>query len=561
MKKIFKFFIVVFILMLMNINIRAEIIQSPKENTSSKYICENMEFNLIKGIDNNEDIENSSFYNQIFENLSGYVEEGPIYIFADIKSKSYSLKLKVEIMYESGKCLSYKAFLDDELIYFVEFVDEQVNIKLTKEINLYEKYKELFTCDFSDTFDYEQSTLFASGSDYYQVQEEYVEPNTFGGLYIMEYKINYGYESDDEIHFIVDSDNPLSLDEIINSIIIEDETDGVIKEYELLQTNYEVIDNYVTEGDYPLSFLVRDNAGNTSLFKAIISVYDITAPEITATDCSQSYYFLKTQEDIKKQFNIPAGTTLTIVEDNYTPNYNILGTYKVVGEVRDSVGNTNRADLYITVKDNLPPVISIEKSVCISTVDDYELDDFLKYVSAFDSGEQKETKCIIEVDMNDYMNNKRKVGIYRFYITSTDSTGNKGEAYLTVKVIDSDYPLFKADEYTLIIKQGQMISREEIIEILKKRGQVNEENIEISSDYFNEDNPEGSYVLDVVDSKGNKYKNTIEVFKSDENIDYTPKKNKVKNNEYLAYYIVGGAIIVIIVTLGVLFIVRYKKRH
>lgn len=563
MKKIICILLIFSFFMIVSININAEIIQSPQINQSSEYLCEDKEFNLIKGIDNKEEILLSQYYYHISENMTGYIVDGEVEIYAVLESNLGKLDLTIKISFEDEDWIGYDAYLDEELIYSVSLENGDPTIKLAKEINLYEKGNSGYVCTFLDEARYSNDVIFSEGTDPEFLISEYAHPYTYTAFYIMKYSVNEGYESGDVIRFVVDSDNPISLDEILESIVIEDETDGSITKYTILKNEYVIVDNHIAVGDYKLELMTRDYAGNTTVLMAIVSAYDVTPPTICAVDCSFSYTYLRSEEELKAQFNIEDGATIEIIEDNYTPNYNKLGTYTVIGQAKDSSGNTNEATLNVTVSDNRPPVITIEKNPCISTLDDYSLDDFLKFVSAYDAAEGDYTECVVETDVNNYMNNKRKAGFYKFYITSSDNEGNKGEGYLTVKVIDSDYPLIKADEYTIIVKEDYTLTREEIIAVLKSRGQIIESStVEVKSNYFNDEKPNGLYTLDIIDSSGNQYSNTIEIFKLDQNVDYSPKpKNEEDNKDYTMYYIFGGIAVVLIGVCTVLLVIKQKKRH
>lgn len=562
MKKIKCILLILLFFFIFSTNINAEIIESPEINQSSEYMCEGKSFNLMKGIDNAEDILDSYYYFHIYENITGYIVNGEVHVFGEITSDSYSFELIAVVGFEDSNWISYDIYLEDELIYSVSFNDGNPTVNLSKEINLYQLYKEVFTFTLTEDIYYDQGIELNPDCDPNSMVGDFLEVYTFKAIYIMEYRVNEGYEEDDVIRFVVDSNNPLSSSEILDSIIIEDETDGEIVDYEILQNDYVVTDNYIEEGDYTLEVLTRDYAGNTTVLSAVVSAYDITPPTITATDCSYSYVFLYSWDSLKKKFTVEEGATLEIIEDNYTPNYNKLGTYTVVGQATDSAGNTATATLYVTVIDDRAPIITVNKNECISTLDDYNLQDFVKFVSAYDSGEDRYTDCVVETDLNDYMNNKRKAGYYRFYITSTDEAGNKGEGYLTIRVVDSDYPLIKADEYTFIVKEDYQITKEEIIEILKNRGQITENvNIELTSSYFEEESPNGTYLLEVTDSEGNKYTNSIEIFEVENNFDYSTKPDEEVKQDYSSYYIIGGVSAALIVVIGVLAVIKSKKRH
>ena len=189
----------------------------------------------------------------------------------------------------------------------------------------------------------------------------------------MEYKVNTGYDENELIHIISDSNNPLTIEEILDSIEIEDETEGIIEEYEVLENEYIVENNYIEPGDYSLVLLTRDSYGNTTVFKSYVSVYDVTPPIIEAFPYSISYVAKMTNEQILGRFKTETDAKLEIIEDNYSANFNVLGDYTITIKATDPYGNSSTKDVTITVVDDVPPVLTISKNVCISTLDNYYL--------------------------------------------------------------------------------------------------------------------------------------------------------------------------------------------
>ncbi len=120
-----------------------------------------------------------------------------------------------------------------------------------------------------------------------------------------------------------------------------------------------------TLGTYYITYNVSDSSGNNavSITRTVI-VQDSIAPVINAADQvtfnSQSETLAELTSNMTA-FDIHGGNLtaqITVVEDNYTANINVVGTYTVTFQVSDAQLNTTQITITIIVKDDLPPVFT-----------------------------------------------------------------------------------------------------------------------------------------------------------------------------------------------------------
>lgn len=122
-----------------------------------------------------------------------------------------------------------------------------------------------------------------------------------------------------------------------------------------------------THKNYEGKFKVGDKYGNFSdVYTVQVNYIDTIAPTISGLNAYSTTPETKLNvETIKSNLqahdNKDGNVTSSIVvkTDNYSANYNIIGTYTIVFEAQDSSGNKGTFNLSVTVTDNVPPVFYV----------------------------------------------------------------------------------------------------------------------------------------------------------------------------------------------------------
>ena len=115
---------------------------------------------------------------------------------------------------------------------------------------------------------------------------------------------------------------------------------------------------------------------------------------------------------------------VTILEDNFTDNRNIPGTYDVSFKVSDYSGNETHKTITITVKDDIPPMYTIKDSYFVYTDGSSYLDiDTMVYILKRDLF-MLDDFSTFEVYEDTYTSSHNEDGNYAvsFKITHSDDT-------------------------------------------------------------------------------------------------------------------------------------------
>ncbi len=548
---------------------KAEIFTEPEKNMNAVCLSRDCTFNILKGMSTEEELYGGYFGEAYINYVDFYVVKGECYLKGEIYGESGTAKIQATMYAENGYFYKYQIHIDDELIFeFTETENQRLTVTLTKEVDLNKVIgysKSGFHLRYEPVLEYSEGVDRHGIAqhcndcwDYWDIDVEFVDRLGFSCLYATMYKVNDKYDPN-EIHFISESSHPLSMEEIKNSIRISDETEGELENFEILDNTY-ILDenNYIVPGNYEFTIKAQDAGGNITLQHCYVDVYDLTPPVITGKEKTRSYDFeFKDLTTLFTATDLSGSCKITIIENNYTPNKDKLGDYTLTAKATDPYGNYSTCTTIIHVVDKNPPVIRYRSYVTISTLDEVDLDYFNQYVTVVDGIDGE--RDVVFTDLDNYLNNKRKPGHYRIQVEASDLSGNVGRAIIKVTVVDSDYPVISTEDYVLIVPNSYVVTKEELIALLEKSGQFSAGVKEVSSNYFNENDPQGEYSLYIKDNDENSYKETL-VIAEEEEVDFTPIPKTVKKKDY-TIYIIGGVGIVFILGLVILGYRIRKKKH
>lgn len=538
-------------------------LENQQENKALFELVPNNKFNVLEGCKSEDYLEQGLFYHYYMELVEGHLIEGELYLNGLVTGDSGSKHIKATYYIENYKLVRYHVAFEEKVFYEFLVHNEKPTIILCKEVNLNELIgysPSLFTlsCDFN--FEYSASARI--NPDYVAPADYEIERSGFKCIFATTYSTNPIYESK-KVHFIVDCENPLTFEQILSSIRVTDETEGNIPNVQVIDSTYEETQGYKTPGEYSFTLMARDTYGNTTVQECVVDVVDITPPAIQGKDERTSYVLYLDENYFLKRFTAedPSGISyIKIVENTYAGHNHEPGIYTVTAEAADTYGNTARASIRVEIVDDRSPVITIDRSPIISTKDNYILDDFKQFLHVYDEIDGIITEYKV-TDLDDYLNHKAVYGEYRFLVEAEDSSGNSIRKEFSVRVIDEDFPVIEVTDFTIVVDEGSILTMEQIRAVLVSAGQLQEDDeITLSSVYFEEENPSGSYSL-IVTAGDKVFHNTIDVVaKEEKNHDYTVP-SVPKKETFARYYILGGGIAVALLFLCGLSAVIWKKRH
>lgn len=179
-----------------------------------------------------------------------------------------------------------------------------------------------------------------------------------------------------------------------------------------------------TAGEYPVRYLVSDEAGNTSEVTIPVTIKDTTAPVITLSkkkfvikDTDEAPAYLKYVSANDKADGDMSDEIKVVDKD---VDYGSPGTYKLLYRVKDAAGNIAKKSAKVVIKDTTPPVLTLSRNKFNYTIGDKK-PNYKSAASAKDSAEGKIARISVDDSDVDY----GKAGTYKIRYTVRDSAGNK----------------------------------------------------------------------------------------------------------------------------------------
>lgn len=218
-------------------------------------------------------------------------------------------------------------------------------------------------------------------------------------------------------------------------------------------------------GTYQVTCRATDEAGNFADATATITVEDKTAPTLAVNNVDRNYNDKIT--DLKSLFTYSDDVSeldriiFEIVTDNYTVNFNVKGNYAVRARVTDEAGNSSEASAVVRVVDNTKPVITVPTEVTVGNSTLVSADSLKAKIVVEDGYDGTITNFSI-IDTENYQDNYKTIGRYKFQISARDESGNTQIAYFTVIVTDTTSPKVYYDRYYICISESEILTDEMI---------------------------------------------------------------------------------------------------
>lgn len=245
--------------------------------------------------------------------------------------------------------------------------------------------------------------------------------------------------------FVTSYSNNYSLSYIIDShIVVIDDIDGDITDQIII-----VSDNYTpnmnTVGTYIVELKATDAAGNTAYFTLTIIVKDEISPVIDGP-ASITVGFdttLTTIALINDNYFVTDGhdtdITISIVEDNYSANKTVVGSYTVKLKATDSSNNETTKTITINVVDQNAPTLHSDTYIYVFQSSNESLSGLISQIAITDDYDaENEIQKTIESETFSLSGNQP--GVYSLILRATDSSNNTSTFTFTIEIRDDIYP-------------------------------------------------------------------------------------------------------------------------
>ena len=508
-------------------------------------------YNYLVFANEQEQLDKTNFiryYDGVFEDTC--YNEDFIYYVELINSQGTSYTMKCVYTFQQEFLAIVEYFLNDVVVYSADYFGSELNNVRTINTIVVEEYTGIEDDYFlvNDCYFVEQMTFDIS------IPKMISLACCLGNLYLK----NVQYKGND-VYFLSQINNPITIDEIKAHLSARDSTDGDITENIEIYNNTYIVDENLSLGKYSFDAYVHDYYGNTTYQKCYVMVVDLEAPVIVGQDIEVSSESFLSKDKLLKQFTATDNNgqcTIEIIENNYTANYNSIGTYTVTAKATDEDGNSSTATINVNVVDLTPPVATVFISdITISSLDDYSEEDLISFFKISDKIDGDNVTVWLE-DLDGYFLNTRKSGEYMFYLYAADTSNNKMQRTFRLYVVDEDFPTIEVDStFSIIISSDDVLTKEQIIAYFNALPNIDQQVVEVSSEYFSAENKEGEYNLELTMDDGSIVESKI-IIKAKEN-NYSPKED----NGFSVMYVGIGIIGLMIIAVGCLSIVRLKKKR
>lgn len=517
----------------------------------------NSPFNFVRGtLDINE--FNQENYDKFNYFIAQYVESG--YLTSDIDGKfgTNSVRFSEKATITNGVLTGIEYRFNEKIFFEGLIEDGEITIIKDEEVFLGEIYSDYSLRFQQKSYNYDGTFLefYPDHSiDDFEVHIEGFAFNWLGTLIVLP---NTYYEGHD-CHIVMPYNNKLTMDEILDNVIISDFSDDYDMHVDSTDYEYETSKT----GTYHLRVIANDRSNHYTFQDVIIDVVDIISPVITQNKpIILDYPADITEEDLIEYFDIEEENDYFYSID-LTDYHNELGTYSLTLEVNDEYNNESSLDFTVTIVDQKAPNIGHLLSINVNNLEytDYDQISQLSLLSIVDNydGDMKD-KAIFN-DLDDYQNNYHKPGTYRIQVEVSDTAGNSTSSIIKVNVKDADYPIIEIDKYLIVTEKGSPLTKEEVIELFKSLGYILEDE-DIDGDVFNLTSLDGEYDFNY------QLEDTIKdgiistkIENSEPSIISPQVEKQIEEGMNLTLILIISISSFALITFLVLGIVLYKKKH
>lgn len=237
---------------------------------------------------------------------------------------------------------------------------------------------------------------------------------------------------------IVDSNNPLSIEEIKSNLTATDNIDGNIED--LIFVLYdEYTNNEKTVNNYIVKYAISDSSNNLSTYNVLVEVLDVTAPIFNGEQYIKYYLsdgeidllsYVEAIDDVDG--DVSNSITITSNPFLYRP-----GQYIVTYSVSDSSNNISTRDIRFVVYDDVLPVITANGRIISKTIADTLTIEQLREMLAISLEGKEEVYSQLVLDYDEYTGNENKVGEYEVMFSYYDESFILQTEKFVIKVLDN----------------------------------------------------------------------------------------------------------------------------
>ena len=571
MKKFLTFLTLFFIILLFPITISAHDFDGEQNSQIEAIVGKSREeLNTIDFINKLKKIESS-----------GYMDEGYLVYFRIVRNKAVAYDFDARIYFEDSKAARYEIYIDNVMMYRVAITDNGFTLFNDIRIDYSSKYDDIFTANavgytFVGTYngEYNRQSLKQINSDIMAVgfnalnilsveKLEDFEVKTYQDN-LQNYKLgNLFSVSGVENQEIIDTDYNFENNTIgVGKYYIY--SSGVLGDklvYQKMIINVEKEATPTTPGTITTTTTtVEPTTTTTNTPVGTTTDIEQTTSNVTTTnELKIDDYVVGYRENIEREKYIAYlknkyGLDVLRIQSSYFDNTNKLGKHNVEITTNDNVLNAN-----IVVVDDVAPII-IGNNVTISSQTKFSLDEYRNRLTAVDEIDGTiSCKNIKMEDLDGYLNNPNKSGVYKIEASVSDLSGNVCKSIFEIYVTDSNNYGVYIENATIIITNSTVASESDLINFLKKNGLITTNNVSLSSTYFDSVEPKGEYNLEVSEAD-NKNVFLIHVQDSKESEKEVKKDTDNKTNDnFIVYMIIGiSSVIILIIIIVYVFI---KKKH
>lgn len=224
----------------------------------------------------------------------------------------------------------------------------------------------------------------------------------------------------------------------------------VSADYAYYSSHYNVVNTY----NVPIT--VSDPSGNYTNGLVTIRVIDDVAPVVTGSNTFDTSYTSDiTASEIVSKCNLVATDAIDndvqmgIVNDSYTSNKYLPGSYSIVVRAEDDSGNTADFTISVNVTDNIRPYFLINKTTLI-VENGYAYTPSEIVDAAISSGLIRTDYSDIEVIVDEYTNNEKTEGSYLYRLRVTYNDGLEEYVDINLRVLGEDKEVVKIKWYAKV---------------------------------------------------------------------------------------------------------------
>ncbi|MBQ9448813.1 MAG: hypothetical protein IJU60_02955 [Acholeplasmatales bacterium] len=571
MKKFLTFLTLLFIILLFPITISAHDFDGEQ----------NSQVEAIVG-KSREELNTIDFINKLKKiGSSGYMDEGYLVYFRIVRNKTVAYDFDARIYFVDSKAARYEIYIDNVMMYRVTITDNGFALFNDIRIDYLSKYDDIFTTNavgynFVGTYngEYNRQSLKQINSDIMAVgfnalnilsveKLEDFEVKTYQDN-LQNYKLgNLFSVSGVESQEIIDTDYNFENNTIgVGKYYIY--SSGVLGDklvYQKMIINVEKEATPTTPGTITTTTTTVEPTTTTTTAPVgtTTNTQQTTSNVTTTKELKIDDYVVGYRDNIEREKYIAYlknkyGLDVLRIQSSYFDNANKIGKHNVEIITNDKVFNAN-----IVVVDDVAPII-IGNNVTISSQTKFSLDEYRNRLTAVDEIDGTiSCKNIKMEDLDGYLNNPNKSGVYKIEASVSDLSGNVCKSIFEIYVTDSNNYGVYIENATIIITNSTVASESDLINFLKKNGLITTNNVSLSSTYFDSVEPKGEYNLEVSEND-NKNVFLIHVQDSKESEKEVKKDTDNKTNDYFIVYMIIGisSVIILIIIIVYVFI---KKKH